>query len=126
MQRITASFPHLLALVRQDAAFVDRLRRGEQLGGVALAAVLTIVLGAGAYGVAFGIWRAPESALYAAIKLPLVLLGVSALTALASAMMAPALRAKLSLRQTVVCIRVSYAGVDRGRALREQDRRDIA
>ncbi len=98
-----------MALVRQDAAFVERLRRGERLGEVAFASVLTIVLGAGAYGVAFGIWRAPESALYAAIKLPLVLLGVSAVTALASAMMAPALRAKLSLRQTVVCILVSFA-----------------
>lgn len=103
------SSPSLLALVRQDAAFVERLRRGERLGEVARASVLTIVLGAGAYGVAFGIWRAPEAALYAAIKLPLVLLGVSALTSVASAMMAPALRAKLSLRQTVVCILVSFA-----------------
>lgn len=97
------------ALARLDAALVERIRRGEHLGALLASSVLAIVLGAGAYGVAFGIWRAPEQALYGAIKLPLLFLATAACTIALSGMLAMLLRARLSLAQTVVCIALSLA-----------------
>jgi hypothetical protein len=108
MRRALETFVGLSHL-RHDAAFIARLQREERLLEIALACVLTIVLGAGSYGAVFGIWRAPEAALYAAIKLPAVFLGVALLTSLASAILAPLLRAKLSSGQTFVCILISFA-----------------
>ncbi len=97
------------ALCRLDAAAVRRIGNGEGLPGVALSATLAIVLGAGAYGVAFGVWRAPSQALFSAVKLPVLLLGVAACTTLLSAMAALLLRSRLSLAQTAVAILVSLA-----------------
>ena len=73
MRRALETFVGLSHL-RHDAAFIARLQREERLFEIALACMLTIVLGAGSYGAVFGIWRAPEAALYAAIKLPAVFL----------------------------------------------------
>ena len=97
------------ALARLDAALVERIRRGERLGALLASAIAAIVIGAGAYGVAFGIWRAPEQAVYGAIKLPLLFLATSACTIALSGMLAMLLRARLSLAQTAVCIALSLA-----------------
>lgn len=97
------------ALVRLDAALIERIRRGDDLAPVIASAILAIALGAGAYGVAFGLWRAPEQALYSAIKLPLLLLATTACTIALSAMLAMLLRARLSIAQTTVCIVLSLA-----------------
>lgn len=98
-----------LALLRLDDALVERIRRGEDLLALVRAALVAIVLGAGAYGVAFGLWRAPEQALFGAIKLPLVLVGVATLTAASSAVLAPLLGARLGPMQTLTAILASLA-----------------
>lgn len=98
-----------LALLRLDAAIVDRVRREDGLLELARSALVTIVLGAGAYGVAFGLWRAPEQAIFGAIKLPCVLVLVALLTAASSAVLAPLLGARLSPRQSIVAILASLA-----------------
>ena len=92
------------ALARLDAALVERIRRGDRLGAILASSIAAIVIGAGGYGIAFGIWRAPEQALYGAIKLPLLFLATSACTIALSGMLAMLLRARLSLAQTAVCI----------------------
>ncbi len=74
-----------------------------------LSAIATIIVGAGAYGLAFGIWRAPEQAAFSAVKLPALLLAVALCTIGLGAMLAMLLRSKLSLRQTAVCMLLSFA-----------------
>lgn len=96
-------------ICRLDARLLERISRGERLGGVAISAVGTIVLGAGTYGIAFGIWRAFEQAAYSAVKLPTLLLLVAACTLALSVMLASVLRSKLSFSQTAVAILLSLA-----------------
>ena len=98
-----------LALLRLDAPIVERLRREDGLGELARVATIAIVLGAGAYGIAFGLWRAPLQALFGAMKLPLVLLGVALVTAASSAVLAPLLGARLRPMQAIVSILSSLA-----------------
>lgn len=86
-----------------------RIARGEGLGRVALSAIAIIVVGAGAYGFAFGIWRAPEQALYSALKMPAMLAALVLATTSVNAMLALLLRAPLGLRQSAVCILVGLA-----------------
>jgi hypothetical protein len=97
------------ALCRLDEGLLERIRRGDDLRGVVLLAIGTILVGAGAYGVAFGIWRAPEQALYSAIKLPALLLSVALCTVGLGGMLAMLLRSRLSLGQTAVCMLLSFA-----------------
>jgi len=71
--------------------------------------VLTILAGAGLYGAALGIWRAPLQAAYVAIKLPLILLLTMLGNALLNAMLAPLLGLNISLRQTLAAVLASFA-----------------
>lgn len=68
-----------------------------------------IVLGAGAYGGATGVWRSDLQACYAAIKLPLILLLTTAGNALLNGMLAPLLGVNLSFRQSLTAILMSFA-----------------
>ncbi len=98
-----------IALCRMDAELVRRIARGEALSGVAAGALLAIAIGAGLYGAAFGLWRAPEQALFAAIKLPALFFAVVLATLAINAMIAMLLRAPLGVRQSAVCILVGLA-----------------
>ncbi|HEU5074424.1 MAG TPA: hypothetical protein VFU02_09630, partial [Polyangiaceae bacterium] len=62
------------SLCRLDDSIVARVREGHELPRIALWAVKLTVCSGALYGFVFGLWRAPEQALYAAIKLPLLLL----------------------------------------------------
>ncbi|HKX61291.1 MAG TPA: hypothetical protein VJS65_05595, partial [Verrucomicrobiae bacterium] len=53
--------------------------------------VALIAGGAGCFGAAVGSWRAPEQALYCAVKLPLILLLTTVGNGLLNAMLAPLL-----------------------------------
>jgi len=97
------------ALCRLDDALLGRVRRGERVGALLASCGLTIALGASAYGVALGVWRGPLQALFSAVKLPLLLLAVAALTVGLGAMLAALFRARLSLGQTGVCVLLSLA-----------------
>lgn len=67
-----------------------------------------IIIGTGLYGAAMGSWRSPEQALYAAIKLPLVVLLTTLGNALLNGMLAPLLGLNLSFRQTSLAILMSF------------------
>ena len=67
-----------------------------------------IVLGAGSYGAAMGWWRAPEQALFVAIKFPLIILLVTAGNALINGMLAPLLGLNLRFRESVSAIVMSF------------------
>jgi hypothetical protein len=68
-----------------------------------------ILAGAGLYGAAMGCWRAPQQALFVALKLPLIILLTTAGNALLNAMLAPLLGLNLSLRQSLLAILMSFA-----------------
>jgi hypothetical protein len=96
-------------LLRVDGALGARLSDERGLSPLVLRALLTIALGAGAYGFAFGLWRHPLSALASAVKLPALICGVALLTTVASATLAPLLRANISLRQTAVLVLLGFS-----------------
>jgi hypothetical protein len=70
--------------------------------------VLLIAIGGGAFGAAMGCWRAPEQAAFAAVKLPLVLLGTAAGNALINGMLAPLLGLNLRLREAFAAVLMSF------------------
>ncbi len=71
--------------------------------------VAVIILGAGCFGAAMGWWRAPEQALYVAIKFPFILLLTALGNTLLNAMLAPLLGLNISLRQSLLAILMSFA-----------------
>ena len=66
------------------------------------------VLGSAAFGAAMGWWRAPEQALFTAVKLPLVLLSTALGNALLNAMLAPLLGVNIGLRQSLLAVLMSF------------------
>ena len=70
--------------------------------------VAVIVIGAGAYGAAMGWWRAPEQALFVAIKFPLIILLTTLGNALLNAMLAPLLGLDLTVRQSLHAVLMSF------------------
>ena len=69
---------------------------------------LVIILGAGCYGGAMGIWRSPEQALYTAMKFPLLILATTLGNALLNGMLAPLLGLNLSWRQCLFAVLISF------------------
>ena len=71
--------------------------------------VAAIVIGAGCYGAAMGWWRAPEQALFTAIKFPLILLLTAFGNALINGMLAPLLGLDIPFRRSFAAIIMSFA-----------------
>ena len=71
--------------------------------------VLLIVMGAGLFGAALGSWRDPWQALYAGVKLPLILLLTATGNALLNVMLAPLLGLRIAFRQSFLAILASFA-----------------
>jgi len=71
--------------------------------------VVLIVLGAGLFGAAAGCWRDPLQALYAGIKLPLIVLLTAGGNALVNAFLAPLLGLPLRFVQSFLAILASFA-----------------
>jgi hypothetical protein len=67
-----------------------------------------IVVGAGIYGAAIGLWRSGEQALFTAIKFPLILLLTTVGNALLNGVLAPLLGLNLTLRQAASAILLSF------------------
>jgi len=67
-----------------------------------------IFIGAGCYGAAMGMWRAPLQALYLAIEVPLIILLTTLANALLNAMLAPLLGLNIGLRQSFLAILISF------------------
>ena len=68
-----------------------------------------IVIGAGLFGAAIGLWRDPVQALYTAIKLPLILLLCAAGNALLNGIIGALLELRLTLRQSFLAILMSFS-----------------
>lgn len=71
--------------------------------------VTVICCGAGLFGAAVGWWRAPQQALFAGAKLPLILLLTAGGNALLNAMLAPLLGLHLRFQQSFLALLTSFA-----------------
>jgi hypothetical protein len=69
--------------------------------------VVSIVLGAGCYGIVIGSWRDELQAIYTGIKLPMVLLLTSVGNGLLNGMLAPLLGLNVTLRQSFLLAKFS-------------------
>lgn len=70
--------------------------------------VAFIVIGAGSFGAAMGLWRAPLQALYCGIKLPVILLLTALGNGLLNGMLAPLLGLNIRIRQSLLAVLVSF------------------
>ena len=71
--------------------------------------LIVAVLGSGMFGAAMGWWRAPEQAVYTAIKFPVVVLVTMMGNAVLNAMLAPLLGVNIGLRQSLLAVMMSFA-----------------
>jgi hypothetical protein len=99
----------LRALARLDESIVRHIQADRRLGRIGALATAVTLAGGAIYGFAFGLWRAPEQALYSAIKLPLLLLAVVAASALINGVLALLLRSGIGVRQGAVAIMLSFS-----------------
>lgn len=97
----------LPVLLRGEVAPVSEafMRSGTAQARVAFA---QIVIGAGLYGAAMGMWRSPMQSLFVAVKFPLIILLTTAGNALLNAMLAPLLGLRVSVRQSLSMILGSF------------------
>lgn len=97
----------LPVLLRGEPGLISSWVRGH-IGDRMWLYVVVILIGAGAYGGAVGSWRAPEQALYTAIKFPLVILLTSLGNSLLNGMLAPLLGLNIGFRQCLLVIFMSF------------------
>lgn len=71
--------------------------------------LLVIVVGAALFGLAVGWWRAPQQALFTAVKLPLIILLTTVGNALINGMLAPLFGLNLGFRQSLLAILLSFS-----------------
>src|SRR5215469_6070616 len=70
--------------------------------------LVVIVVGSGLYGATMGGWRAPEQALFVAIKFPLIILLVTAGNALINGLLAPLLGLSIRFYQSFSAVVMSF------------------
>lgn len=98
---------HISTLLRGEVGRMSAWVR-EQSASRAVYYVLAIIIGAGLYGAAMGCWRAPEQALYGAVKLPLIVLLTTFCNGLLNGMLAPLLGLSLGFRQSLLAVLMSF------------------
>lgn len=70
--------------------------------------IVVIIVGAGCYGATMGWWRAPEQALFVAMKFPLIIVLTTLGNALLNAMLAPLLGLVITVRQSIHAVLMSF------------------
>lgn len=88
---------------------IDHVSNHWNLGRMGRTCLACICGGTALYGFAFGIWRSPLQALYAALKMPLLFISTVAASGLANIMLTHALGSGLTGRQVLTCIALSMA-----------------
>ena len=76
---------------------------------VLLRTAIILVLSSAIYGFSFGFWRDPFQAVFAAYKMPVMFLGIVAITELGNTMIAQLLGVEITGRQTLQATLVSFA-----------------
>ena len=97
----------LLVLCRGDSAGIAPWLDEKRFAPLFVCAV-TIVLGCGLYGGVVGWWRAPEQALFTAVKMPLLIFLTCGGNAVLNGLLAQVLGTGLGFRQTSIAILMSF------------------
>jgi hypothetical protein len=98
----------MATLLRGERDAIESWLQGG-LGTRLMLHAAVIVVGAGCYGAAMGWWRAPQQALFTAIKFPLILLLTAIGNALINGMLAPLLGLDLPFRRSFAAVVMSFA-----------------
>ncbi len=98
----------LSVLLRGDAESLQSWSAQWEAGRI-ISYLMVIVLGAGLFGAAMGMWRSLLQAEYTAIKFPLIILLTAVGNAMLNAMLAPLLGLNIPFRQSFISILMSYA-----------------
>jgi hypothetical protein len=96
------------ALCRGDAAALAVTLQEPGIRAVSECCLL-IIAGCGVYGITIGLWRAPLQGLFTAIKFPLLIFLTAGSNAILNGVLAQLLGARLSFRQTLLAILMSFA-----------------
>ena len=94
-------------LLRGEAPAISKWVETWTLGSV-WRQVVIVIAGAGAFGLAMGVWRDPLQGLYAGIKLPLIVILTAGGNAVINGMFAPLLGLNLSLKQSFAAVLTSF------------------
>ena len=92
------------AICRSDGDLIDCVLDRRRWTELVVTSLVTVWVGAMAYGATFGSWRGGLQAWYASQKLPLLILFVTTTGALINAMLGQAMGARLSFRQIWLCM----------------------
>jgi hypothetical protein len=84
-----------------DGRVLAALAGRKDSASLVAGSIATLVVGASAYGFAFGLWRAVRQALISAVKMPLLFLCVILASALINTMLAQVLGARVSFRRVL-------------------------
>ena len=97
------------AICRADEDLVYSVVSEKNRAALVMTSVVTVWLGSMAYGTVFGSWRGPQQAMYASVKLPLLIFSVTSAGALINAMLSQILGAKLGFRQIWICMLIGLS-----------------
>ena len=103
----TVNFQQIGAILRGEPEQISRWTGQSNTTRVALC-LTVIVMGTGLYGAAMGYWRAPQQALYVAIKFPGIILLTTLGNGLLNGMLAPLLGLNVSFRQSLQAVLMSF------------------
>jgi hypothetical protein len=102
-----AGFRQIPVLLRGEAGPINSWIQ-QWHAGRALTYLAVIIAGTGCYGAAMGCWRAPEQALFVAMKFPLIILLTTLGNGLLNGLLAPLLGLNLGLRQSLQAVLMSF------------------
>ena len=108
---MTSLLPHwrqVKVVLRGEASQVSAWTRDLEASRV-WSWLVVAILGSGMFGAAMGWWRAPEQAVYTAVKFPVVVLVTMLGNAVLNAMLAPLLGVNIGLRQSLLAVMMSFA-----------------
>lgn len=106
---LSATLADVEALLRDRPALLSRIARGESLARLSRALLATTFVCAAVFGAAVGSFRGGRQALYAALKLPLVLLLSAAICAPALTAANAALDRRADLRRDLALLSTALA-----------------
>src|SRR6185436_5224044 len=92
------------AVLRAQGAFVRDLRTENNLGGYGISLILTTLLFTAAYGAILGLFQPGLQTLYAAAKLPVVVLGTALMCTPTFYVFNAILGSKFTFRQTLTAV----------------------
>lgn len=96
-------------LLRDSGTFLDQIEQTDDLARIAKTLIVTIVLSCAAFGAAIGTLRMGLQPLFAAVKLPLVVLFTAGLTVPAFSALTKATTGAASIRRDVLLVLSSLA-----------------